>query len=99
MVDIKPFLKRIFNQVKTGNKRVVASEVIYEGIEYKVFTLVVKKTAMLESFYNNLAEGYVSKHGDHPHIVLVKVEDGVFIHLFKIKEDKDDLIATGQTIQ
>lgn len=99
MVDIKPFLKRIFKQVKAGKKIVVASNAVYEGINYKVFTLTVNKSTMSEYFYNNLAEGYLSKLNDLPYIVVRKVEDGVFIHLFRYIKDEDDTIIIRQEIQ
>ena len=61
-MDIKPFVKRIFNAYRQGKKQPIKrlEKYLYEDEYYKMTVFEVLKINMSESFWNNLHKVYVS---------------------------------------
>ena len=99
MVDIKAFVERIFKQVKQGNKSFTVTKVMFDSDTYKCFTIKVEKSAISESFYNEMADNYSATLNDLPYILISKEETGVFISLLKLEENNEpEPVFTGQKI-
>lgn len=100
-MDIKPFVKRVFDNYKKGLKQpVFYHSIMVKGKAYNIFAFEVKRADMAEEFYNEMANAY---EGKLPFDRLVRVEkdlrtdDRVLIGIYVPIEENGPLDSGQET--